>query len=262
MGETYRTLEPQKIIKTLERLERRITERFPRSGLSRVCGELLAIATHAGARVAALERPRLDLRLLAAALLLGGIAFLAYLFRLIDIRSETDSVYGVLQGVDAGFNIIVLIGAAALFLWRMETLAKRRKALKDLHELRSIIHVIDMHQLTKDPGSAMISGPRTLSSPERTMTPFQLTRYLDYCSEMLSISAKVAALYAQSSQDELVVSTVNDLEQLTANLSEKIWQKIAIMRDEHRSKAPVPGSEPEAASGDGGAMVDPVAAPG
>ena len=31
------------------------------------------------------------------------------------------------------------------------------------------------------------------SSPKRLLSPFELTRYLDYCSEMLSLAAKVAA---------------------------------------------------------------------
>ena len=33
-------------------------------------------------------------------------------------------------------------------------------------------------------------GPDTPSSPLRRMTPFELTRYLDYCSEMLAIISK------------------------------------------------------------------------
>ena len=40
------------------------------------------------------------------------------------------------------------------------------------------------------------------------MTPFELTRYLDYCSEMLSLTAKIAALYAQSSSDAVVIDAV------------------------------------------------------
>jgi hypothetical protein len=32
-------------------------------------------------------------------------------------------------------------------------------------------------------------GGATASSPERSLTPFQLSRYFDYCSEMLSITS-------------------------------------------------------------------------
>ena len=44
---------------------------------------------------------------------------------------------------------------------------------------------------------------------------------------MLSLCAKTAALYPQGTKDSLVDSVVSELEQLTANLSGKIWQKIS-----------------------------------
>jgi len=61
------------------------------------------------------------------------------------------------------------------------------------------------------------------------MTRFGLARYLDYCSEMLSITSKVAALYVQNLDDTVVLSTVNDVQSLATGLSAKIWQKIVIL---------------------------------
>lgn len=46
---------------------------------------------------------------------------------------------------------------------------------------------------------------------------------------MLSISGKLAALFAQSVNDEVVIEAVNDIEELGTNLSRKIWQKIAMI---------------------------------
>ena len=43
----------------------------------------------------------------------------------------------------------------------------------------------------------------------------ELMRYLDYCSEMLSLTNKLAALYAQNLPDSVVIDTVNDIEELT-----------------------------------------------
>jgi hypothetical protein len=125
----------------------------------------------------------------------------------------------------------VLISAGTYFLVSLEKRQKRRRALKALHELRSIIHVIDMHQLTKDPAVAVSvsSTTSTPSSPERTLTQFELTRYLDYCSEMLSLTAKIAVLYAQSLPSPVVVDVVNDIERTSAGLAQKIWQKIMII---------------------------------
>jgi hypothetical protein len=100
-------------------------------------------------------------------------------------------------------------------------------ALKALHEFRSVAHVIDMHQLTKDPSA--LGGPRTSSSPQRVMTRFELVRYLSYCSEMLSLASKAAAVYAEKIDDATVVDAVGDIERLTTNLSQKIWQKITLV---------------------------------
>ena len=46
-----------------------------------------------------------------------------------------------------------------------------------------------------------------------------------------SLAAKVATLYAQSSRDSVVIGAVTELEQVSANLSHKIWQKITLIRD-------------------------------
>ena len=59
------------------------------------------------------------------------------------------------------------------------------------------------------------------------MSRDELERYLDYCSEMLSLVGKTAALCAEESRDSLVLDTVSTIEQLTVGLSRKIWQKIS-----------------------------------
>jgi hypothetical protein len=159
---------------------------------------------------------------------------------LISISTSTtaDNVYSVLQGIEAAMNIIVLMGAALFFLVTIEDRLKRRRALTALHELRSIVHVIDMHQLTKDPSAVVSVGGKTPSSPARTLSPFEVTRYLDYCSEMLSLTSKVAVLYAQAFPDPVVTDAVSDIERITVGLSQKIWQKIMILRAEGANAAP------------------------
>ena len=73
-----------------------------------------------------------------------------------------------------------------------------------LHRLRSIAHVVDMHQLTKDPDFALRSTPSTPASPERMLTQ-SISRYLDYCSELLALISKLAAVLAQHQQDLVVL---------------------------------------------------------
>ena len=147
---------------------------------------------------------------------------------IIPDRIETGT-FDVLQGIDALFNTLVLTGAGVVTLMGLESRQKRRRVLKGLHKLRSLIHIIDMHQLTKDPMALADSFVSTSSSPQRTMSPFELKRYLDYCSEMLSLTGKFAALYAQTLPDMDVVNAVNDVEALGSNLSRKIWQKIMLI---------------------------------
>lgn len=226
----YRKLEPECIVKTLAILQLRIEERFPGAGLGKVCGALSEIARGAKAKALQIARPNLWLRAGAMAIILVGLAGLYYVGGIIQFKRSTENLFGVMQGIEASVNLIIVMGAAVFFLWSLETRWKRHQALKDLYELRSIVHVIDMHQLTKDPAAhATVSAP-TPHSPERKLTPYELMRYLDYSSEMLSLSAKVGVLYAQSFRDPVVLSAVSDLGQITTNLTNKIWQKITIIQ--------------------------------
>lgn len=225
----YRTLDPDKIVATLDQLMARISERFPGAGLGRVCTELKLVAAESRARTDQLAKPSIALRSLSGLVILAGVAALIYVARQINVQSANTELFGMLQGIEATVNLMIVVGAAVLFLTTLEGRAKRTSALADLYQLRSIVHVIDMHQLTKDPGAALHPADDTASSPRRIRNAQELVRYLDYCSEMLSLSSKVAALYAQSTTDAQVIDAVNELERLTTNLSQKIWQKINIV---------------------------------
>ena len=61
------------------------------------------------------------------------------------------------------------------------------------------------------------------------MNRFELSRYLDYCSEALSLTGKVAALYMKDFDDPVALQAVNEVEALTTGLSRKIWQKLTIL---------------------------------
>ena len=74
----------------------------------------------------------------------------------------------------------------------------------------------------------------TDSSPTRELTPFLLGRYLDYCSEMLSLIGKINALYLQHLEDEVVLKAADGVEGLTTSLSQKIWQKLVILGESRR----------------------------
>jgi hypothetical protein len=54
---------------------------------------------------------------------------------------------------------------------------------------------------------------------------------LDYCSEALALISKIAALYVQDFQDPILLDAVDDVEDLAAGFSRKIWQKITILEN-------------------------------
>ena len=222
-------LDPAKIVATVARLHARIAERFPGSGLAGVGLALTGTARDTAARMDALARPNLGLRALALAVVIAGVAAQVYVARLIDWGAviHRSDVVGITQGLDAIVNLLILAFGAIWFVLTLEQRLKRRAVLRRLFELRAFAHVVDMHQLTKDP--TVVLGPPTPSSPQRRMTEFELSRYLDYCAEMLALIAKLAALYAGQVQDDAVVAAVNEIEALTSDLGRKIWQKIMII---------------------------------
>ena len=134
-------------------------------------------------------------------------------------------------------NGLVLLGAAIWFFVSIETRFKRARVLQSLQELRTLAHLIDVHQLPKDPELVSAGAPPTPSSPERTLTAWELGRYLDYCTEMLSLTGKIAALYSEGFDDAASVDAVTDLENLTNALQHKIWQKIVLLESRSNARA-------------------------
>jgi hypothetical protein len=224
----YRRLDSQKIIDTVQALQRRIESRFPGSGLGKVASELLKVAEETVTRTQWIQRPHLPLRLAAALLSLSIVVLLAGL--LVNIRQfHLDDYTNFIQSLEASISSVVFIGAALLFLLSWEHRIKRNRALKAIHELRALAHIIDMHQLTKDPESYFAPAPPAGTTLKRAMTPYELNRYLDYCSEALALISKIAALYVQGFQDPVLLDAVDDVEDLTAGFSRKIWQKLTIL---------------------------------
>jgi hypothetical protein len=238
----YHTLDPVKIKGTLEKLERRIGERFPGTGLWRVCGDLVGVANHTAQRVTEVAKPHWGLRLLLALVAIAALSLIVLLIEAATTLKGSDQLSDVMQGIDAAVNLAIVLGGAAFFVFTLENRWKRQRALRALYELRSLVHVIDMHQLTKDPST--LGGSRVSSSPDRNMTPFELMRYLDYCSEMLSLTGKLAALYSERLSDSVVVDTVGDIERLTSNLSNKIWLKISMVQQLEGRDMPLPMAAP------------------
>jgi hypothetical protein len=224
-------LEPSRIIETVKALGDRVSERFPGSGLSRLAMQMLGIAERTVENVRWVRQPILWVRVAVGLVILLLLALLAGIVVRLDMRAEGVGTLDLLQATEAAINELILLGAAVLFLVTVEGRIKRRRALNALRELRALAHIVDMHQLTKDPDRHLRAHPaeNTPSSPTRTLSRFELSRYLDYCSEMLALNSKLAALYAQTLDDPVVLAAVDEVETLTTGLCGKIWQKLVIV---------------------------------
>ncbi|MFZ5617299.1 MAG: hypothetical protein ACOZAA_08265 [Pseudomonadota bacterium] len=225
----YRTLRADCVIETIDRLTLRIGERFPESGLRRVAGELSATARRCALEAERLSRPQRWIRASVYAVWIAGAGAAAFLAAGLHYDGFDMRATNFVQVLEPAMNIAVLVGIGVIALGRMEARYKRSRALDYLHELRSIAHVVDMHQLTKDPYREGAMLPETAHSPKEVVSGPLLERYLDYCSEMMSLVAKLAVLLAQSCRDGEVAAAASDIETLTTGLSRKIWQKIMAM---------------------------------
>lgn len=239
------TLDADKIIATVDTLSQRVSERFPEAGLTKVAKDFSQVTRQMRGDALLLARPNWRLRMTTIGILVSGVMLFAFVFKELHFSSPLPEVATLVQILEPAANIAILMALGIAFIVSLESRWKRKQALTSLHSLRSMIHVIDMHQLTKDPSILLDTIEPTASSPKRTMGRVEIQRYLDYCSEMLSLSGKIAALYTQSIQDPVVIETVNELETLSTNLSRKIWQKIMILDQAAAERAkPAPAKEP------------------
>jgi hypothetical protein len=217
----YTRLDEGSIIRTIEELRQRIAETFPDASLLGVCEQFLDVSKRVVAVEHYLRRPNWPLRIVGVAAVTVLSAFLIVI-TIIAAQKEIDFNFSTaVQTIESTINDLAFFGIAVFFLLRIETRVKRRKALEMLHELRSLTHIVDMHQLTKDPA--------LLTTTPDGMSPASLGRYLDLCSDMLSLIGKVSALMVQHFNDDVVLAAVNEIETLTTGLSRKMWQKITIL---------------------------------
>lgn len=220
----YKTLSSDKVIKTIDKLANRVGERFPKSGLEAVARELADTARRCAAESERLRRPSMPIRMTVYSIWLFGAAAFLWIAASLQYEAVDFNAANLVMVLEPAMNLAVLVGLGVLALGRLEEHWKRRKALDYLHELRSIAHVVDMHQLTKDPYRSVL--PKTASSPGDVLSGPLLERYLDYCSEMLALTGKLAALFSQSCRDPEVSAGASDVEQHCTAMSCKIWQKI------------------------------------
>jgi hypothetical protein len=225
------TLDAGMVTATAERLYARVRERFPERGLTRVAAELVEASRETAEVAERLRRPMVQYRLIAGLGILAILGLIVWGLTTVGLQTFREagqfSIADAIQTAESGVNDLIFLSIAIFFLVRLEQRFKRSRALNMLHTIRSLAHIIDMHQLTKDPGS-MIEARPTAHSPVRDLDGYELKRYFDYCSEMLSVLSKLAALLVEHFDDPVTLAAVNEVENLTSGLARKIWQKIMV----------------------------------
>ena len=245
---SYRRIHPGAVHETILALEARIARYFPQSGLRKVAHELIDVSGDTTSRIVRIRRRSTAIRVVAWVL----CAVVAVILLTIPFTMRPGKVETVAEGVqvlEAALSSSFFIGACVLFLLTWESRMRHQRTMEAIHELRAMAHVVDMHQLTKDPpmllgmdgapapseriepnGTAAPEVPPPPHSPPRTYTPFELQRYLDYCTEMLALISKVAVLYVQDTTDSTTIAAIDEIEELTNGLTRKIWQKIILIQ--------------------------------
>lgn len=226
----YEKLEAEAVLATAERLQARINARFPDRNLGRVAERLVDVASDVE-RAAARSTWVKVLRVVGSVLIVVIVTLSAasLVAAIVELVRSAGSTLAWLAAVETIVNDVVYAGIAVVFLWVLPSHLERRRILGELHRLRSLAHVIDMHQLSKDPEQVSPTYTATAESVRHGLDADQLHHYLSYCSEMLSLTAKTAALCAEHSADAVVLENVSNVETLTTELCSKIWQKISLL---------------------------------
>ncbi|GAB3242701.1 hypothetical protein [Nocardioides dilutus] len=225
-------LEADAVREVVVELHERIGARFPERGLRGVAGDLMLLIDQVQSSATDTQRKVRALRVASRIAMFAIVAatVLALVLALRDAFIEDGRITNsldVLPLIETVINDVVFAGIAVFFLYSFPERLRRGQLLNLLFQLRSTAHIIDMHQLSKDPEQLRSSYVATSVSRPLDMTRDEMARYLDYCTELLSLVGKAAALCAEESRDSVVLETVSRIETLTVGLSRKIWQKIS-----------------------------------
>src|SRR5262249_54472112 len=177
----------------------RIVGRFPEASLGKVAVAVADVTRNAAETAERINRPnwrlRIGLIVLAAVILAVAGASMAVIA--LYYREHLFEIGRVLSG--AG----LWLGGALVFFWTLETRLRRGKVVKALHELRGLAHIIDMHQLAKDPDCGPEGDP--------TYNREELAAYLDFCEDLLALLSKIGQLYVEDVPDGTTLAAVAQL---------------------------------------------------
>jgi len=215
------------IIETMSSIKNKIITTYPNSNLNKVSKNLLHLSEDIVEKSDRPDHKNTILKITSLFLAVCILSILIYFLKGLILKFPKDFITFV-SLLEASLASSVFIGATIFYLNNIETKYKRKKALDIIDKLRSLSHIIDMHQLNKDPSDFLIVNSYKKVSHNYS-TKESLSKYYDFCSELLSMINKLAAYYIQNLDDHEVREAVDQIEILTTNLSQKIWQKNMIL---------------------------------
>ena len=227
----FRKIDVTQIVSTAERLLRRSRERFPEAGLNELLSELLETSEASHGAVAKASRPAWWLRVILVACLVGFTSFLLWVSRLVRSSDDIMNVTVLVQTIWACVELLAVFGGSVVVMFSAEGKLRRRPLIKILSELRSLAHIIDLHQMPLLPPDLRSSLPPTASSPVSgsSMEAALLARYLGYSVEALGLVGLLSAYCAQDVSDQKVLDLAEQTENLALGLSQKITNKIGMV---------------------------------
>lgn len=220
-----RALDPDLLAAHIRDVRDETRRSFPNRSLPRYQTNLISLVEEIRVLAAKLSgRSPLDFLLpgliIFVALLVATVILIIFRFRV----EMPESILEIMEPLEASTNLAVLVAGTTYFVWRTVAERRRHKALSLLHKVRSQIHILDMTQLAKNLNETEVEK---LSLAERI-------RYLDYCSQTVSLTAKAGALIITNFEDPVVISAVTEIETLSTGLSQKIWSKINVLHSEQQ----------------------------
>lgn len=219
-------LDRGRLVETAEKVRARVADRFPGSGLAEVAAGVVAAAQAASERAAEIDPPNRWVR--AGQVLVAVLALVAVAVYFQTRAEQKSAGQAALEFVDAAKGSAAVLGAMAVFLFTLETRLKRQRALRAVHELRALAHIIDVHQLAKDP-TQIGRGSDSLLVAGKALGADEMRLYLVACTGLLAVASKLGQLYVQDFPDPSAVAAVDQFENLANGLSNKVWQKLMVL---------------------------------
>jgi len=229
MKNYHPSLKHQVIVDRIKILSFRIHDRFPKSSLKEHSFNFVQFSKEFKMKIDNSKKWSKMFWIWKVALMLITLVFSTLMMDHL-IKDLSDSPLETLPILNAFFNMSFLFFGFFYFLFTVDRWYSRIRISELLIELKNYIHVADMHQINKDPNHFHDEYISAENSPTKSLTKFELQRYLDYTHEFISLSSKLSCLILDKFHDDQeIISSVNEVDLLCNGISSKIWQKIIVL---------------------------------